>query len=142
MKSIIFAILLCLSCVFLFFKDWLIKEPQLKMYNRNGIINHEIRLWIDTITVTSGNSFSVDISSAGFTGITGVSAGAMKNTSTLSSIPMCQIKSISTTAVVFNMVEENSTTINILGSLVLLGTPLQFVSSTNGLQVAVAVLGY
>lgn len=128
-----------LSVVFLFLFR---KEPQVKIYNRSGIISHEIRLWIDTITVTSSNGFSVDISSASFTGIISASVEAIKNTSTLSNVPSCQVKTISNTALVLNLTEENSSTVNILGNIVLLGTPLQFVSNTSGLQVAVAVLGY
>lgn len=129
---------LALGALFLLFN----REPQVKIYNRSGIINHEIRLWIDTITVTSASGFSIDISSAGFSGITTVSAEAIRNTGALTSVPSCHVKTIGTSTLFLNLTEENSTTINLLGSLVLLGAPLQFVSNTSGLQVAIVVIGY
>lgn len=140
MKIIIGALAFMFLTLLFFFKEN--KETQVKIYNRNGIISREIRLWLDTITVSSSNAFSVDISSAGFSGVMAVYASAIKNTSSVSSVPFCQVKTIGTSSIVVNLIEQNSSTVNILGSLVLLGVPLQFVSNTSGLQIAVAVLGY
>lgn len=93
-----------------------------------------------TVSPSTGNGYSIDISGVGFTNVIGYSVEAIKNTATPTSAPKVSIKSISSTAIVVNIIEGNSSTVNILGSLVLLGTSEQF-AITTGLTLKVSVWG-
>ena len=110
-------------------------------YNRNGRVYKIMKVFSDTITPSTGNGYSLDISASGFTSIVSISAMAQRNTSTATSSPNVGVKSYTTSAIVFNMTEGNADLINILGSNVLLGPSTQF-SSASGLLLHVTVVGY
>lgn len=110
-------------------------------YNSGGRVNKIVKIFADTITVSSSNGFNVDVSAAGFTKVLSASAVAVKNTATATSVPNVGIKSISNTALTLNFTEGNSSVVTLLGSSVLLGPSTSF-ASTTGLSVYVLVVGY
>lgn len=93
-----------------------------------------------TVTPTTGNGYSINISGAGLTNLVGYTITPVKNTSTATSVPKIAIKSKSSSAIVVNIIEGNNNTVNILGSLVLLGTSEQFIDVT-GLTLDVILYG-
>lgn len=108
-------------------------------FNGSGQISITKR-WMGVITPNTGNGYSVDISSAGFSNVMSVNAIAAKNTATTTSVPNISVKSYTTTAVVLNIIEGNSSLVSILGSGVLLGVSTQF-ANVSGLTVWVIVEG-
>ena len=112
-------------------------------YDHNGqLVSNQVKIWADTTTPTSGSGFSIDISSAGFSVIKSATVTAQNNTAAIGSMPIVVIKSVSTTAIVVNIMEQNSATTTILGITVLSGSPLQLASSTSGFLLNVKVEGY
>ena len=99
------------------------------------------RIYADTITPTTGNGFSIDISAAGFSTIPRVQVLPMRNTATVTSVPNVAVKSISTTTIVVNITEGNPNTVNILGSIVTLGAPTQFVATPSTILLNVQAVG-
>lgn len=95
---------------------------------------------VGTVSPSTGNGYSIDISGVGLTNLLGYSITPIKNTATPTSAPKLSVKSESNTAIVVNIIEGNASTINILGSLVLLGTSEQF-AVTTGLTLRVLVWG-
>lgn len=93
-----------------------------------------------TVTPSTGNGHSVDITSCGFSNILSVNAIAVKNTSTATSVPNVAIKSVSTTAIVLNIIEGNSSLVTLLGSGVLLGVATLFANVT-GLTIYLTIEG-
>lgn len=112
-----------------------------KFYNRNGQIIKAMKVWTDTISVTNANP-SINISSAGFSTIISVQPQIVQSAATVTTFTWCNVTSYTTTTINLFLAQENSSTINILGSLVLLGTPLQQPSSFTNTSVAVQVIGY
>jgi hypothetical protein len=110
-------------------------------YNTAGRVNQRLKVWSDVVTPSTANGYSVDISSAGFATVLYANAMPIRNTATTTSVPNCAVKSITTTAVVFNIVEGNSSLVSLLGSGVLLGVSNQF-ANTTGLTLYVQVYGY
>lgn len=113
-----------------------------RFFNRSGEVHQQMRVFLDSFVCTTGNGMTIDISAAGFTTVKGVVASAEKNTSSATSCPKVEVKSQSTTSVVLNIYEGNATTVNILGSLVLLGASESFVSSPSTVTVHVMAVGY
>lgn len=112
-------------------------------YDHNGqLIVNQVKIWADTTSPTTGNGFSIDISSAGFSVIKSATVTAQNNTASIVSMPIVVIKSISTTALVVNIMEQNSATTTILGITVLSGSPLQLASTTTGMLLNIKVEGY
>lgn len=112
-----------------------------KFYTRSGQVIKAIKVFSDTITPSTANGYSMDISAAGFNTVLCVNAIAVRNTATSTSVSNVGVKTMSTTAVVFNSTEGNSSLINILGSNVLLGPSTAF-AATSGLQLSVTIIGY
>src|SRR5882757_510736 len=106
------------------------------------LTGNQVKIWADTITPTTGNGFSIDISSAAFTAIKSATITAQNNTASIGSMPIVVIKSVSTTAAVVNIMEQNSATTTILGITVLSGSPLQLASSTTGMLLNVKIEGF
>lgn len=112
-------------------------------YDHNGQLTAgQVKIWADTITPTTGNAYSIDISSAGFSAIRSATVTAQNNTATIGSMPIVVIKTVSTTAIVVNIMQQNNATTTILGITVLSGSPLQLVSSTTGMLLQVHVEGF
>lgn len=110
-------------------------------YNDSGILPAPVKKWIKIVTPSTGNGYSIDISSAGFTSIISCNVIAIKNNSTANLSPNVAIKSISNTAIVVNVVEGNAATVSILGINVLSGSPMVF-ANVSGLTLSVEVTGY
>lgn len=105
-------------------------------YNRSGAVS-VTKIFTDTITPTTGNGYSVNISAAGFTNIISANATTIFNTSTPTSIHSVEVKSITSSAVVLNIIQQNVTTIlgiNVLGSTT-------FIGSGTGTQISLTVIG-
>lgn len=112
-----------------------------KLYNSSGLVNQGMKVWCDTLTPNVSNNFSINISNAGFTRILSANVVAIRNTTSAATVPNAAIKTISTTAITCNIVEDNPATISILGISVLSGLPSIF-ANVSGLQLAVTVIGY
>lgn len=112
-------------------------------YDHNGQLTAgQVRIWADTTTPTTGNAYSIDISSAGFSAIRSATVTAQNNTATIGSMPIVVIKTVKNSAIVVNIMQQNSATTTILGISVLSGTPLQLVSSTAGMLLQIHVEGF
>lgn len=108
-------------------------------YNSSGLVNHALKVWQGIVSPNTGNGYSVDISSAGFTTVLNVQVQTAFNTSTASSMPLVAIKSYTTSAVVVNILQSNSTLVSLLGVNVV---GLQFLQSTTGVTLHLTVIGY
>lgn len=136
---IISAIIFCI--IIISFDKGIPSYEPLAFYNRSGRINKTIKIFTDTITPSTGNGYSLNISAAGFSSIISVNAIGQRNTATATSSPNIGVKSMTTSAIIFNMTEGNDNLINILGSNVLLGPATTF-SNASGLLLHVTVVGY
>lgn len=112
----------------------------IKLYNSSGQVNRRIKIWAETITPSTGNGLSVDISSAGFSTILSVHAVSEYTSGTTSTMRNVELKSISTSAIVVNIAQPNATAIALLG-LTLLGVP-SYIGSGTGTKLHVVVYGY
>ena len=112
-----------------------------RFYNRSGEILKPKKIWIDTFAIASATP-TLSISSAGFSTIISVQSQIIQSSPTLSNFTWCNATSYSTSSVTLFLAQENSSTVNILGSLVLLGTPLQAPSSFSNMFVSLEVIGY
>lgn len=119
----------------------LLTDSTTKFYNASGRIYQKLKVWIDTLSVSSSSGQSVDISSAGFSNVLCVQAIGLRNTGTVSSSPQISIKTYSTSAITLNITETNTATTTILGISVLSGLPTVF-ASTSGLKALVFAIGY
>lgn len=114
---------------------------QISYYNASGTITAVTKVFNAVITPTSSNGYTINISSAGFSSITGPpQITAAKNASVATSCPNVSVKSYNNTQIVVNIIEGNPATVNILGSLVLLGEANVFADVT-GLTLHVRVEG-
>lgn len=109
------------------------KSP--KIYTASGLQAAQEKRWYGIITPTTGTGQSVDISSAGFSGINTVQLTPFLNTTTVTSIPIISGKTYTNTAVTFNLVTSNSGIIGLLVGLVAITT-------LTGITVQVEVNGY
>lgn len=117
-------------------------DPPVLFYNRAGqILNKKMKVWSDTLLVTSANP-SINISSAGFSTIINAQAQIVQTSATVNNFTWCNVSSYTTSSVSLFLTQENSSTVNILGSVVLLGTPLQQPSSPSNTYVALQIFGY
>lgn len=113
----------------------------LVFYNASGLITPPTKAWAsNSVTPSTGDGYSIDISSAGFSSITSINVEVIKSTSVANAAPILSIKSASTTTIVVNIVEGNSATVSILGINVLSGSPHVFADVT-GLTLSVRVEG-
>ncbi len=115
------------------------KPSLISDYGPSGAISVTKR-WVGSVTPSTGNGYSIDISSAGFSNIVSVSVVGVKNTNSTYLSPQVSVKSKSTSAIVVNITEANAATVSILGINVLSGAPLVFANVT-GLTLDVIVYG-
>lgn len=105
-------------------------------YNGSGAVTAPTKKWVGIITPNTGNGYSVDISSAGFASVMTISVMPVINTATATSVPTMAVKSVSNTAIVFNLVSGSAATTNVLTTLlggltaVLQGPPTVFANTT------------
>lgn len=99
----------------------------IRVFRRAGEVSlGGTRIFADTITCTTGNAMSIDLTVAGFSTLPRIQVTAMRNTGSAMSVPNVSVKSITTTAVVVNVTEFTSTTIlgiPVLGSVQFVATP-------------------
>ena len=115
-------------------------EP-IHWFNRSGEVIFRPRILLDTITVdASGNSFSIDITSGGFTNVYDCHLTAIRNTTAVGEVPSVSIKSISNTAIVCNITENDFTGTEILGIPVFGGDGVEYVAA-NTVVLEVLVFG-
>lgn len=112
-----------------------------KIYKSSGQVTQALKIWSDIVTPSTSNGYSIDISSAGFTTVLSANVVAIRNTSSAATSPNVSIKTMSTTSITVNVVEDNSATVSILGIGVLSGLPSVFANVT-GLTLSVMVIGY
>ena len=120
---------------------YFIAYDPIKYYNRSGQILKPIRIWNDTIAITSATP-AINISSAGFTTIVSVQPQILQTSVSISNFTWCNLTSYTDTTVNLFLTQQNNNTVNILGSLVLLGTPLQAPTTFTNMSVALQVTGY
>lgn len=113
-------------------------DPPTQFYTHNGLLQKRMKVYVDTATITSATQ-TFDISAAGFTQIGAISIQPELNTTNASNMPLADIKSYTTTSVVANFVQSNTTTVGILGINVL---GLQTLQSFGSTRVHIIVLGY
>lgn len=112
-------------------------------YDKNGQLTQgQVKIYADTSMPSTASGFSINISSAAFSVIKSVTITAQNNTSSIASMPIVVIQSVSTTAIVVNILTQNNSTTTILGINVLSGSPLQTAASTTGMVLNVKVEGY
>lgn len=140
MKSIIGWLLFGIAGLFLFITR--AYDPPVKIYNHTGQVLKQIKVWSDTLTPSTSNGQTIDISSAGFTSISSVGINPVLNTATIANMPIIAVKSVSTTSVVVNILTQNNAVVSILGINVLSGSPMVFDASLSGVQLAVQVIGF
>lgn len=143
MKKI--AITLGILCLFLgailAFSD---SHVPIRLFNRTGEISlGETRIWSDTVICTNGNGFSVDISAGGFSSIRNVQVQALKNTSDSSAVPNVAVKTVSTSAVTFNVTRPNQSLVNValIGLVIQVGPIIRFTSSVDAVTLCIQVTG-
>ena len=113
-------------------------DPPTQFYTHNGLLQKRMKVFVDTASITSATQ-TFDISAAGFTQIGAISVQPELNTANASNMPLADIKSYTTTSVVANFVQSNTTAVSILGVNVL---GLQNLQSFSGTRVHIIVLGY
>lgn len=134
-----------LWAVFLFsgsFKRSYDAGPTVHYNGLTTIIGRPVKALHISFTASTGNGGSYDISAAGLTTVLNVQATAMRNTSNAGDVPNIAIKSISTTAIGYNIVQANPATVAILGINVLSGSPQAFPASPGDITIKMIVYGY
>lgn len=79
----------------------------IEFYNRTGRVKVPSKMWLDTITITQSQAFTVDISSAGFTKIHSSTVSVDKNTTDPTLVPFADIKTIGTSSLEINLMQAN-----------------------------------
>jgi len=134
-KGIIVSAIVIIAVAIIFSFDGKVEaHTPVRFYNRNGEIFKLSKIFVDTVQVTTGNGFSINLSAAGFTTIAAAYATVISNTSNQDEVPFAEIKTISTTACVINIMEGNEGVLGILNGV-------EFLQSTTGVMVAICILG-
>lgn len=94
------------------------KGGKITYYNAAGAITQPIKKWVGMVTPSTGNGYSIDISSAGFSSILGIQIIAIKNTAAATNSPNVSIKSISTSTVVVNITEGLASIVLAVGAVI------------------------
>lgn len=140
MKSLFVAIGLVIAAALLKI-GWFSYDPPTLYYNRAGLVKKQIRVWNDTISITSASPV-IDISSAGFTQILDIQGQVMQNSAVLTNFAWGNVKTYSNTSVTINLAQQNNNTVTILGISVLSGSPISPPTSFSGTFISLKVTGY
>lgn len=116
--------------------SWTPVPNPITYYNQSGTVSAPTKKISFDVSPNTGNGYSIDISAAGLSSIYSYSVVPVKNTSTATSCPKVSVKSISTSAIVVNIIEGNG----ILQLGLLLGVSEQF-ANTSGITIHVEVEG-
>lgn len=112
---------------------------RIAIYNTSGLLSNRIRFFADTLTPTTGNGQTVNISAAGFTRVLSVQAQIHTSTTTANDVPIVAVKDFSNTQVTLNIVQGNTTAVSILGVNVL---GLRFLQTPASSKIHLLVVGY
>lgn len=137
---IIFVFLL--GSVFLFTNSFSYDVGITKHYNNGVLITRSIKQYHTVITPTNSNGGTFDISGYGLTTILNVNATVARNTATANDVPSIAIKSVSTSAITYNVMTANNATVAILGINVLSGSPQIFATNPSTLTIYLTITGY
>lgn len=112
-------------------------------FNRNGmqLYPEGRKIFQDSFAVTSSNGFQVDLSKASFDSIKAVYLTTQRATNVATDVPRAEINTITNSMLTVNLVQGNGTTINLLGSLVQLGTSNTFATTPSNIRLFVTVIG-
>jgi len=109
-----------------------------KVFNHSGLVTIKpYKIYTDTVTATTGNGYSIDISAAGFTKVLAVQVQPEFSTTDANTVPSTAIKSWTNSAVTVNVVNQNRIFVSLLGLTI--STGLQFV---NNIKLHVTAVGY
>lgn len=79
------------------------------------------------VTPTVANGGTLDISGLGITTIGNIQVSVVRNTSVANDVPTVALKSISPTAITYNLIQGNNAVVALLGINVLSGSPNVFI---------------
>lgn len=116
----------------------------IRLFNRSGEIEWgATRIWSDTVYIANGNGASIDITSAGFTSVRNVQCQALRNTADSSLVPNVAVKSVSTSAVVFNVTrpQVNIVAVGLIGLSIQVGSPIRFTNASDAVTLCIQVTG-
>lgn len=117
----------------------LANKPAVPMlYNSSGVINQTPKIWFGSVAPDDATDYAIDISSAGFNQILSYTLTIKQSDVTT----WAQVEDITTTTLTIDLYQVNSNLVNILGNLVLLGTPTIPANNFTGLTLNVQVTGY
>lgn len=107
------------------------------LYNSSGLLNQRPKFWFGTVSITDATQQSVDISSAGFSVVTGYMVSVNDDVYT-----HVQVRTISTTAITLDSYQLTTTGVSILSIPVIQTVVQGAASDLTGLQVSVTIMGY
>lgn len=111
----------------------------IRHYNTSGIINNPIKIWHGTVVPSSAIDNTINISSAGFNTILSCSYEAIST----DEYPLwVKCTNMTTTQITYNIFQPNTSLVNILGNLVLLGDSYVPATNLSGISIRVTVMGY
>lgn len=119
---------------FVFAKEKPEYNPLIRWYNASGEIAKPGKIWMATVPITTATGQVVDISSAGFTSISSINIAGASNSSTITALPNCILKTNTLTSITFNTTVSNSAVLAILQGLT-------FPASTTGFSAHIIILG-
>lgn len=112
-------------------------------YNRYGVQMYPEgrKVFQDSFSVTNPNGFAVDLSKAAFDSVKAVYLTTSRNTNTATDVPRAEVRTLTNSMLTVNIVQGNGTTVNLLGSLVQLGTSNTFATNPSDIRLFVTVIG-
>lgn len=108
-----------------------------KVYNGEGMVNAEIKMWVDDIVPGTATGQTVDISSAGFSTVLCAHA-----TNTSGSLVWCLVTGMNNNQLTLNLYEPSDNLITLLGASVLSGSPVVAADNLGTITLHVTVVGY
>lgn len=116
---------------------------KLNRYGNSKISTAPLKYYDTTITNPSTSSgLSIGIGHVGFTSNPTVMVIGMRNTTDAATAPQASLKSVSTSTIILNVTEGNTSTINILGNIVPLGASTTFAGTLSTLSLHIIAIGY
>lgn len=116
---------------------------KLNRYGNSNLSNSPLKYYDTIITNPStASGFSISIGHIGFTSSPTVMVMALRSTTDATTAPQASLKSVSTSAIAINITQGNSSTVNVLGSLVLLGAATLFATTLSGVSIHVMAIGF
>lgn len=140
MKSLLFFVGVVIAAMLIKI-GWMSYDAPVLFYNKSGQIKKQMRIWDDTLSATSATPV-IDISAAGFSQIVDVQPQIIQNSASLTNLAWCNVKTYTNTSVSINIVQQNNSTVTILGISVLSGSPITAPTGFSGTFISLRVTGY